>query len=107
MGYRFPGPQGIGPSTSEKVDSGTLARTASRPPGFFFGDTLAKQSTSWTRLIKDLPQSGEEMAGKLGEIYFRTNEDVLDKDDKRQLNNPDWFNPERNRHDTTTACENR
>ena len=69
----------------EKIDSGTLARTVSRAPSVVTGDSSAKQRSSWTRLIRDLPRSGEEMTAMLGQIYFRTNEHVLDADDKLEL----------------------
>lgn len=91
MGYRFPGPQGIGPSVSDKIDSGTLIRTASRVPSVVSGDAPVKQNRSWTRQIRDLPQSAEEMTAKLGEIYFQTDEDVLDANDEQEL---------------TTLCDN-
>jgi hypothetical protein len=41
--------------------------------------------TSWTRVVQDLPQSIEEMTAKLGEIYFRTDEDALDDEDEQAL----------------------
>ena len=85
MGYSLPGPQGAGSRTSEKPDAGTLARTTSRPPGVVSGDTSVKQRVSWTRPVKDLPQSGKEMSNELGEIHFRTDEDRLDSQDERVL----------------------
>ncbi|MDH4239494.1 MAG: hypothetical protein OEW48_08020, partial [Phycisphaerae bacterium] len=81
---RIPGPKGI--HGYEKVDSGTLARNSTAPPGIITS-AKAKEGVSWSAAIKRAHAYTDTDGLTFAEIYFATDDDKVHSDDILAMNN--------------------